>query len=173
MYYLNTFFIYSILGYLFESIIYLFCKGESGILYGPWTPVYGLGVVIIYIFYNYLNKKNYSLKYIYILEFLVGFFILSFIEWIGGHLLESFFKITFWNYEGLLFNIGKYISLEISLVWGILSCICIKFLKPLSDKLIKKIPKLVTFIFLILFIIDIFITCSNKMKLSIFLFPFF
>jgi uncharacterized membrane protein len=159
---------YSIVGYLFESVIYLFCRGESGILYGPWTPVYGLGVVIIYSFYHLFKKKQYSLKRIYILEFLIGFFLLSFIELIGGHLLELFFNIVFWNYEELPFHIGKYIALEIAFIWGISSIICIKILKPLTDKIEKKIPKCLTWICLFLFIMDGIITILTKSILAIF-----
>ena len=66
MYYINNFFMYSILGHIFESIIYLFCEGESGILYGPWTPVYGIGVVIIYYFTPTFNNFRKILIYLLI-----------------------------------------------------------------------------------------------------------
>lgn len=168
MYYINTFFIYSILGYLYESIIYLFQSGESGILYGIWTPVYGIGVVVIFFFYHIFKKKGYSNKKIYLLEFLVGFFLLSFLEWLGGMLLEILFDTVFWNYEGLEFNIGNYISLETAFIWGIASILCIKFLKPLSDKLEEKIPKWGTWILIIFFSIDSIITFLTKSALAIF-----
>ncbi len=168
MYYINNFFIYSILGYIFESIIYLFCEGESGILYGFWTPVYGIGVVTLLLFYQYFKKKNYSKKKILFLTFLIGFFILSFLEWIGGYLLEIIFDTVFWDYEGLKFNIGKYIALEIATVWGIASLICIQFIKPLTDKLEAKIPKWLTWILIVLFLIDCIITFFSKSVLAIF-----
>ena len=59
MYYLNYFFIFSILGHLIETIIFKFFDWnlESGFLYGYWTPVYGVGVVLIIIISNYLFKK--------------------------------------------------------------------------------------------------------------------
>ncbi len=168
MYYINTFFIYSIFGYLYESIIYLFQSGESGILYGFWTPVYGVGVVVIFFFYCLFKNKGYSNKKIYFLEFLVGFFLLSFLEWLGGMLLEILFDTVFWNYEGLKFNIGNYISLETAFVWGIASILGVKLLKPLSDKIEEKIPKWVTWILIILFSVDLFITLLTKSALTIF-----
>lgn len=173
MYYINNFFLYSILGYLFESIIYLFCEGESGILYGFWTPVYGIGVCLLLWFYRYFKQRNVCQKNILFYEFLIGFFLLSFLEWIGGHLLELFFGITFWNYEGLYFNLGKYIALETSLVWGSFSVLCMQFLKPISDKIVKKIPKVVTWILLFLFILDLLCTIFTKSKLLIFFEKFF
>lgn len=168
MYYINNFFIYSILGYLYESVIYLFQDGESGILYGFWTPVYGIGVVIIFFFYKYFSKKGYKKKNILFFEFLVGFFLLSFLELVGGILLENLFGVVFWNYEGLAFNINKYIALETAVVWGLASILCVKFLKPLTDKLEEKIPKWITWIFMILFMIDGFFTLFTKSVLAIF-----
>ena len=49
MYYLNYFFIFSIFGHLFETLLFKFMNKnlKSGFLYGYWTPVYGLGVVLI------------------------------------------------------------------------------------------------------------------------------
>ena len=43
MYYINCFFMYSILGFLTESFIYKFMdsSNHSGFLYGPVTPIYG------------------------------------------------------------------------------------------------------------------------------------
>jgi len=114
MYFINNFFFYSIIGHIFESIIYLFCEGESGILYGPWTPVYGIGVVIIFSFYIYFIKKGFSKKIIIWNLFLVVFILLTLIECIGGYLLELIFGTVFWNYDGLPLHIGNYISLEIS-----------------------------------------------------------
>lgn len=62
MYYMNYFFVFSILGYLLETF---FNKGfESGILYGPYTPVYGIGVcLVIFVFHFLKRKKNKSSLY--------------------------------------------------------------------------------------------------------------
>ncbi len=173
MYYLNVFLLYAVIGHLFESVIYLFCEGESGILYGPWTPVYGIGVALLYLFFYFMKKKKWTRNQILVGEFFIGFFLLSFLEWVGGHLLAYFFDTVFWNYEGLPFHVGKYISLETAFVWGILSSCCIAFLKDPLDKILKKIPKFVTFVFLFFFLLDCFMTGLHKMKLSIFFFPFF
>lgn len=173
MTYINTFFLYSIVGHLFESIIYLFQSGKSGILYGPWTPVYGLGVCILYFFYQRFKEHDVSLKNILFLEFLVGFFLLTFLEWIGGHLLEICFDVVFWDYSGLKFHIGKYIALEISVIWGLFSVLYVRFLMPISDKIIQKIPKWFTWIVFFFFCLDIVFTIFMKSELSIFQHIFF
>lgn len=161
MYYLNCFFIYSIIGHILESFVYQ--NGESGILYGFWTPIYGIGCVLIISCYNkFLKDKkiNKFLKSFYI--FLIGSLLLAFIEYIGGILIEKLFNVTFWDYSNLKFNIGKYTSLEMSLVWGLSSLLLIYFVKPVIDKLIKKIPKFFTIGLSILFCIDVIVTLISK-----------
>ena len=50
MYYYNIFFLFSILGHFIENFFYP--SKDSGILFGYWTPIYGVGVVIILIIYK-------------------------------------------------------------------------------------------------------------------------
>ena len=55
MFYINCFLLYSILGYLLETLAAFITKSnfKSGILFGPWTPVYGLGAVLIILISRY------------------------------------------------------------------------------------------------------------------------
>ena len=165
MYYINCFFIYSIIGFLFEHIIYFLLghEGDSGILYGPWTPVYGIGILIIILVSNFIFKNLHSSKLLQTLViFIAVVVLLTTIELLGGILIEKIFKITFWDYSNFKFHIGKYIALEISLAWGLLSIFVVYIIKPLLDKLIFKIPIWLTVIFILLFIIDMTFTILLK-----------
>lgn len=167
MYYTNYFFICSILGFLLETCFYTLFKwdGGSGILYGPWTPVYGIGAIIIIIFFDFIFKKINTNKFSKFIIFFVSICIfLSIIELIGGILIEQIFNITFWDYSNHKYHIGKYISLEMALVWGLASTLFIFLLRPLIDKFIYKIPKIITYILIILIVIDTFFTIFNKVK---------
>ena len=168
MYLLNCFFIYSILGFFIEALMTLIFKGSfsSGILFGPWTPVYGIGTVLIIIISNKLFKNLHMNR---LIETIVVFFIvsfsLSFLEWLGGTLIEIIFDTVFWDYSNQKFNLGKYISLEMTLLWGILSIIFIYIIRPIFDKIIKKIPKWLTIILSILFIIDVIMTFLIRLNI--------
>ncbi len=160
MYYINLFFIYSIFGYILESLLaFSFRKNyNSGILYGPWTPIYGFAVlimIIVFLFIKKFNYKNFKEKVVYFI-FITIF--LTFLEGVGGYLIQLIFKKTYWNYDKLLFNIGHFMSLEISLIWGILAIISMYYIVPKISNLIKKIPKTLTFIILSLFVIDVIIS---------------
>lgn len=161
MYYMNYFFIFSILGHILESFVYQ--NGESGILFGWWTPIYGLGVIIILLLNKYIFEKLSSNKYIkLLLIFSISSICLSLIEAIGGYLIEWIFHTTFWNYSYLKFHIGKYIALEMAIIWGLGSIFILYFLKPLLDKIIRKIPKFFPYTLLIIFILDLFLTFIAK-----------
>lgn len=141
-------------------------EGNSGYLFGPWTPVYGIGSIIIILIYNFVNKFSKLNKFLkYLLFFISVCIILSIIELIGGYLIETIFHETFWDYSDHLLNIGKYASVEMALVWGICATIFIYLIKPKIDKYIFHIPKLLTYILTVFFIIDNIVTIFLKLKL--------
>ena len=157
MYYTNVFFIFSIIGHFIENFFYT--SKDSGILYGYWTPIYGIGVVVIIACYNFIDKKFKLNKFLkFILIFLASSILLSFIELIGGILVEKVLRITFWDYSKEKFSIFRYTSLKMALLWGVSSWIVVYIIKPIIDKLVKYIPKYITYIFIVLFSIDSFIT---------------
>ncbi len=165
MYYINNFFIYSILGYLLELIINKINgkKVGSGMLYGPWTPVYGLGSILVLIFSKFIfNLLNFNKFIEIIIVVIIMMIILTFLEWIGGVLIEKIFHVVFWDYTEFKFNIGKYIALEVSFIWGIGSLLIIYVIQPIIDKFIYLIPSFITYILIILFLIDLIVVFSKN-----------
>lgn len=94
MYYLNYFFIFSILGHLFELILI----GKSGILYGLWTPIYGIGVILILMINNFIDKFKLRSFKKFISLFFISCLFLPIIEAIGGYLIEFIFNKSMWDY---------------------------------------------------------------------------
>ena len=166
MYYINNFLFFSILGHILESAVYLILNndGYSGIMYGPWTPVYGFGILLIIIIYNLIKKTNLSDIKKVISIFLLSMILLTLIEYIGGIGIEYFFHKKLWSYKNLIFNIGRYIALEISIIWGICSIFYIYFIKPITDKIIKRIPYYITICISVFFIMDLIVTIINRTK---------
>lgn len=160
MYYINYFFIFSILGHFIECFFY--SNGESGILLGYWTPIYGIGVVIILLINKFIDKfkPNKVLKIITL--FFTSAIILACIEVVGGYLIKWIFNTELWDYSNHKFNIGKYTSIEMSLIWGLSSLLLIYFIKPFVDKFINKIPKFLSYVLITLLIIDLIATIIVK-----------
>ena len=83
MYYIKYFFITSILGFIIETII----NGKSGILYGPYTPVYGIGCIIILLIYEKNKKRNIKKTTKIIITIITSTILLTLAELIGGLLI--------------------------------------------------------------------------------------
>ena len=160
-YFINNFLIYSIVGFLVElSVKTLFFPNmDSGILNGPWLPIYGIGAVTIIIVTKKINKKLNANKFIKITTTLLIIMIsMSILELIGGLIIQFAFGEVFWDYSKEKFHFGHFVSLKMTLIWGVASLIFTYLLKALSDKMIKKIPTLVTVVVFIIFLIDVLIT---------------
>lgn len=160
MYYINYFFIMSILGHIIESFFYT--NGDSGILFGYWTPIYGIGAIIILLVNKCVNKEKKSKFFKIVTLFISCAIVLSIIEAIGGYLIKWIFDKELWNYSNHKFNIGRYTSLEMSLLWGISSVLFIYLIKPIIDKIINKIPKFITYMLITIFIADLIATILIK-----------
>lgn len=154
MYDINIFLTYSILGFFYECIINFIQNGRfsSGFMYGPWTPIYGIGVLIILFIYKKLSK--YSKTKRLIIMSIISMIVLTILEYITGNLIELIFHTSFWDYSNYKFNYGKFISLESSLIWMFGSIIIIFIHKKLK-KYIKKIPNQITIKLSIVFTIDL------------------
>lgn len=166
-YYLNCFIIYSILGFILESSLYKYKTSPhySGILYGPFTIIYGFGCIFLILLDEHLFKKlkvNIILKIIII--YLLSALVLTLTELSGGLILKYIFNTEMWNYTKKAFNIGKYICLEMSAIWGFLGVLFIYFVRPFFDKIFKILSPKFTYSFSILIAINLIITLIIQNK---------
>ena len=163
MYYINIFFIYSFLGFLFENLFIVISNSNfnSGVLYGPWTFIYGIAIFVLILFYKFLRRYKLN-KWLEIFIFFIGATILmTLIEFSGGMLIEKIFHVVYWDYTNLKFNYGYYISLETSLGWGAFATFVNYLVSPWLNKFAKKIPNYISIILVLLFIIDIVAVIVN------------
>lgn len=164
IHYLNIFFIYSILGFLFESALIMISKNHffnSGVLYGPWAFIYGIAIFFIIALNKYLRKRNLPKWLEIVLFYISACILMTLIEFIGGNLIEKIFHVIYWDYTNMNNHFGHYICLEISLFWGLFASLVNYLLTPIINKLEAKIPWYITIILLIFFIIDVIATIVN------------
>ena len=159
-FYINLFFIYAILGYFFEEVV-MFIIGKpynSGVLYGPWTTVYGIAIYVMLIVYYVIRKFKFSKIKERIVYFFSSSIIISLLEGLSGYIIEKKLNKVYWNYDKYKFNIGHYMSLETALIWGILSYLSVYYVILRIKKKINKIPKIITYIILSLYLVDFIIS---------------
>ena len=153
-----VFVIGSIIGYLLEMMVGLVQNGhfvsKQGLIYGPFSQVYGIGLVIYYLVIPN-NKKNIEI-------FLISMFLGGIVEYIFSYLQETFFGTISWDYSNLLFNINGRTSLLHCIYWGIGGILFSKYIKPQIEKIDCLCPKIwfkVLTIFLAIFVLfDIIIS---------------
>lgn len=164
MYYINSFFLYSLLGFIVESTIFKnTILKPSGVLNGPITLVYGVGGIVLLIVNKYIIDKIKTKKIIkIIISFIIYTIVLTLVELICGYLCHLIFNVDMWNYTDKKNNIGKYICLEYIGVWEIYGLITTYIIKPYIDKIIKLIPKDLTYISILILALDIIITIITK-----------
>lgn len=133
------FIIGSVLGYIFEMIVVLFQKGyfesRQGLIYGPFTPVYGMGAVLYYLILNNVKTKD-KIK-IFLITALLG----GITEYLCSFIQENVFGTISWDYSTLLFNINGRTSLLHCTYWGIAGVLYIIYIDPLLEKMRQNIDK--------------------------------
>lgn len=127
------FMIGSILGYIVEMIVGLVQNGHfvsrQGLIYGPFTPVYGIGIIVYYIFFNIIKTKN--KKAIFIYSMILG----GITEYLCSYIQEKLFGTVSWDYSEWLFNINGRTTLIHCTYWGFAGLLYTSFIKPLIPKI--------------------------------------
>ena len=133
---LAYFIIYSILGYVIETLFGIVTKGvwesRKSFLYGPFCAIYGVGAVImVVLLHKYIKKYN--------TLFVAGFIIGSVVEYLVSLLGEMLLNVKWWDYSNMPLNIDGRICVYFSIFWGFLAIYLICSVNPKVDRLINWI----------------------------------
>ena len=160
------FFVYSFLGWCCEVIYAASSTGgfvNRGYLNGPLCPIYGCGILFVSSLLTQIGDNLFLL-------FIVSTVITSAVELIVGFLSEKILHIRLWDYSNVPFNLGGYICLKFSLVWGLACVFIFKIIHPGLVALLGKIPHFITIpcicVFYIVFAVDFIVTTMQALKLS-------
>ena len=109
-------------------------QDRAGLLYGPFSPIYGIGAVLMTIALNRFKDGNVIL--IFICCTLIGGAFEYFVSWF----MEVGFGAVAWDYSNQPFNVGGRTCLAFASMFGVLGVAWIKAFLPLLLKIINKIP---------------------------------
>lgn len=133
---LAYFIIYSVLGYIIETIFGIITKGtwesRQSFLYGPFCGIYGLGAVIMILSLQYFNQNNNRL-------FWGGFLVGSIIEYVVSWIGEILLNVKWWDYSNMQLNLNGRICVFYSIFWGLLAIYLMSYINPRVDRLINWI----------------------------------
>lgn len=150
----------SILGYCVEMLWCYIRNGHfesrKGLIYGPISPVYGIGgIVLTLLLYRFVNYNG-------IIIFFITAIIGGVFEYLCSWVQEKAFGSVSWDYDSKNLSINGRTSVEYSVFWGILGVFFLRDIYPLFDKFMGYFSdgtiKILTIIFLVFLIPDIIIS---------------
>lgn len=139
----NLFWIFvvcSILGLGIETVYHFLVvdpgqyQDRAGLLFGPFSPIYGIGAVLMTVFLNRFHKKN------VILIFFVSAVIGGAFEYFTSVFMQYAFGAVAWDYTGMWLSIGGRTCGIFMVMWGVLGVVWIKLLLPVMLRIVNLIP---------------------------------
>lgn len=137
----NLFWIFvvcSVLGLALETVAHLVLyhsyQDRVGLLFGPFSPIYGVGALLMTVSLNRFYRAN------PIIIFFVSALIGGAFEYFTSWFMQIAFGAVAWNYTGMWLSIGGRTCGLFMAIWGLLGTIWIKLLLPLTLKAINLIP---------------------------------
>lgn len=129
----------SMAGFLLESAESLLTLGyvqnRQGLLYGPFTPVYGAGAVCLALVWPLVAQRSPMVQ--------AGAAVVlgSSVEFIWSLLQEHLFGVVFWDYHHFRFHLDGRINLVFSLFWGLLGLVFWRWFCPRFFSLSARSPR--------------------------------
>jgi len=162
----NWFYIYSFLGWVWESS-YISVKHKKlvnrGFVTGPVCTIYGCGAVIIYVLLRSFENNVFLL-------YIGGVVLATGLEFVTATIMEGIFHTSWWDYSKHRFNYKGRICLSVSLAWGGLTILLFKVLHPVVTYAVDLYPasagETAVIIATILYIIDFINSTIASLKLS-------
>lgn len=120
----SAFIIYSVLGWLVESVYMSLCNRKltnRGFAKSPFCPIYGFGAVVGYLLLHPLQTDL-------VLLYLTGAVMATIFEFFVGKLMLWLFGEVWWDYNDKPYNYKGIVCLESTVAWGFYAVIIIVFL---------------------------------------------
>ena len=154
----------SIIGTWYEEIMFYMKHGgyesRSGVMYGPFNPLYGLGILLMVLALNRIRKWYHCITY--------GAILGGTLEYFSSLLQELFTGSVSWDYSQKLTNIDGRTTVLYAVFWGVLGLVIAKVIYPYLSKGIEKIPvtfgKIMTISIVGMLIINMFISYSALIR---------
>lgn len=160
------FFIYSLLGWMMETTLVSIQQRRfvnRGFLVGPCCPIYGVGMVLFLLALTPWAAYPLAL-------FLGGALVATLLEYGTSWAMEKLFAARWWDYSHFRLNLNGRVCLPISLCWGGLAVLFIRFLHPPIGRLIDSIPPVVGRWVLgglsLLFVVDLVYSVATATRFS-------
>lgn len=128
----------SFLGLVGETVVSLAIDGRwesrAGFVIGPFSPLYGLGCVLITLAVNPLRGRN------VVVQFVAAAVTGGALEYFAGWFFETRYGIVAWSYITQPLNFHGHTSVAMMAVWGAVGFAWVTWGLPVAVRLIERIP---------------------------------
>lgn len=118
--------LYCFIGYLLESLYVSLLQKQwisSGLLKGPFIPLYGFGAILLIYLSPFLSNNP-------LLAFLFGGIAMTLLEYISSFYIDKYFHTKCWDYSNHRFHIQGRVCLLYFSIWCFLSYLFIFYIHP-------------------------------------------
>ena len=161
------FLVYSFLGWIIEVVFTLFSEHKfinRGFLIGPLVPIWGTGAILI----TLILKPQDSLFNLVISSAFIG----TFLEYVVNYLMEKIFKVRWWDYSHLPFNINGRVCLGSSCLFGVGGVLVVKMINPFLIRTFSMVKPsyfcIIIMVLIMLVLVDFCVSFNiiHKLKVS-------
>ncbi|MBR1693111.1 MAG: putative ABC transporter permease [Lachnospiraceae bacterium] len=132
----QAFIMYSMLGWLVESVYMSFCNKKltnRGFATCPMCPIYGFGGVIGYMVLHPLSDHKVAL-------YIAGAILATTFEYLVARLMEKTLGEVWWDYSEKPLNYRGVICAESTLAWGVYAIVVVCYLQNFLMRTVDRIP---------------------------------
>lgn len=139
----NLFWIFvvcSVLGLVIETVYHVLVvdpgvyEDRAGLLFGPFSPIYGVGAMLMTMALNRFHKAPFPVI------FLVSAVIGGAFEYAVSWFMQFAFGIVAWDYTGTFLSIDGRTNGMFMAMWGVLGLFWVKLCLPWMLRLVNRIP---------------------------------
>ena len=159
----NLFWIFivaSVIGLCMEMVFCLLVNGvwedRAGLLWGPLSPIYGVGAVLMTVALNRWWYRN--IPFIFVVAGFIGAAFEFFVSWY----MQTAFGVVAWDYSGTFLSVQGRTDFAHFCAWGLLGVLWIRLILPELMRIVDLIPlrwrALVTVLALAFMVVNVVMT---------------
>lgn len=139
---------------LYHFVVFGGFQSRAGLLWGPFSPIYGVGAVFLTIFLNrYYHSHN-------LVIFLISMVVGSFTEYAASWFMEVFWGAIAWDYTGTFGSIQGRTNFFFGMMWGMLGLVWVRIMMPFMRRIFTRINQMSKIVSSVTLLLSIFMAAN-------------
>ena len=118
---------------VFHAIVYGGLESRAGLVWGPFSPIYGVGAVLLTVGLNrFYHSHN-------LIIFMVAMALGSAIEYSASLMMETLWGAIAWDYTGTFGSINGRTNFAFGVMWGLLGLVWVRIILPFIKRVFSHV----------------------------------